>query len=101
MDTDLRNGSIPEENFNVSSMAFLVEGESDHDAVAILRDPLSTRPLCMKNTDNKIIVSADCAALSNTFKKITHRTQNGFTGGRNFLNNIVAIETCSRIYSMM
>ncbi len=71
VDTDLRNGGIPEENFNVSSMAFLVKGESDHDAVAILRDPLSTRPLCMKNTDNKIIVSANCAALSNTFKKIT------------------------------
>jgi hypothetical protein len=69
VDRSLREGESPEENFNVSSMAFLVKGENDHDAVAILRDPLSTRPLCMKNTDNKIIVSANCAALSNTFKR--------------------------------
>ena len=63
VDNTLRNGGEPEENFNVSSMAFLVKGKSDQDAVAILRDPLSTRPLCMKNTDNKIIVSANCSAL--------------------------------------
>ena len=50
-------------------MAFLVKGESDQDAVAILRDPLSTRPLCMKNTDDEIIVSANCSALSHTLKK--------------------------------
>jgi len=75
VDRSLREGESPEENFNVSSMAFLVKGENDHDAVAILRDPLSTRPLCMKNIDNKIIVSANCSALSDTFKKITHRTQ--------------------------
>ena len=55
----------------------------------------------MKNTDNEIIVSANCSALSHTFKKITHRTQNGFTGGRNFLNNLVALDACSRMYSMM
>ena len=91
VDEALRMGAEPEENFNISSMAFLVKGDNDHDAIAVLRDPLSTRSLCMKNTDHKIIVSANCSALSHTAKKLTHRAQNGFTGGGNFLNNLVAL----------
>ena len=47
------------------------------------------------------VVAARAVNENNTFKKITHRTQNGFTGGRHFLNNLVVIDTCSRIYSMM
>ena len=91
VDNTLRNGGEPEENFNVSNMRFLVKGESDQDAVAILRDSLSTCPLCMKNTDDKIIVSANCSALSHTAKKLTHWAQHGFTGGGKFLNNLVAL----------
>ncbi len=69
-----RNGGDPYADFDVSSMAFLVKGEDDHDASAVLRGSLSTRPLCMKNIDNEIIVSANCIARSSTFKKIAHRT---------------------------
>ena len=45
IDADLRNGGDPDPDFNISSMAFLVTGEDDHDAISVLRDPLSTRPL--------------------------------------------------------
>ena len=61
IDPDLRNGGDPDADFNTSSMAFLVKGEDDHDAIAVLRAPLSTRPLGMKNSDNEIIVSANCS----------------------------------------
>ena len=74
VDEALRNGGEPDAYFNVSSIAFLVKGDDDHDAIAVLRDPLSTCPLCMNNIDNEIIVSANCSALSRTFKKVTHRT---------------------------
>ena len=33
-------------------------------------------------------------------KKITHITQNGFVRGRNFLNNILDIDSAGRLYSM-
>ena len=82
-------------------MCFLVKGEDDHDSVAVLMDPMSTRPLCMKNTDNKSIASANCIALHLDFTKITHKTQNGFTQGRNFLNNLVDVDSASRMYSML
>ena len=52
--------------------------------------------------DNEIFVPANCIALSSTFKKkITHRTQNGFVGGRHVLNNLGDIDACSRIFFMM
>ena len=82
-------------------MCFLVKGEDDHDTVAVLRDPMSTRPLCMKNCDNKIIASANCIALNPDFTRITHKTQNGFTQGRKFLNNLVDVDSASRMYSML
>ncbi len=44
VDADSRNGGEPAHNFNNSSMCFLVKGEDDHDSVAVLRDPMSTRP---------------------------------------------------------
>ena len=85
--------------FNVSSMAFLVKGEAASDSVAVFRDPMDTRPLCMKNTFNKLIVSANCNALNTEFTKITYETQNGFVGGRNCLKNLVDIDASGRIYS--
>ena len=39
VDEALRSGEQPDADFNVS-MAFLVTGENDQDAVAVLRDPL-------------------------------------------------------------
>ena len=34
IDTDLRKGGDPDADFNTSSVAFLVKGEDDHDALA-------------------------------------------------------------------
>ena len=45
IDADLRSGADPDPDFNTSSMAFLVKGEDEHDAISVLRDLLSTRPL--------------------------------------------------------
>ena len=44
-------------------------------------------------------MSANCNALNSEYKEITHETQNGFTGGRNFLKNIVANDSAGRMYS--
>ena len=52
----------------------------------------------MKNTFNKLIVDANCKCLNSEFSRITHHTQNGFTGGRNFLKKI-DLDASGRIYS--
>ena len=80
-------------------MMFLVKAVAGHDSVAVLRDPMDTRPLCMKNTFNKLIVAANCNSLNSEFSQITHHTQNGFVGGRNFLKNLVDVDASGRIYS--
>ena len=72
IDKILRNGDEPAAYFNNSRMCFLVKGEDDHDSVSVLRDPMCTRPLSMKNTDNEIIASANCIAINLDCIKITH-----------------------------
>ena len=49
-------------------MVFLVKGDKEKDVVAVLRDPLETRPLCMKNTFNEVIMSANCNAMNYEFR---------------------------------
>ena len=80
-------------------MAFLVKGEAETDSVAVIRSPKDTRQICMRHTFNKLIVDANCNSLNSEFSQITHHTQNGFTGGRNFLKNPVDIDASGRIYS--
>mgnify|MGYP000660213469 CR=1 FL=1 len=80
-------------------MTFLVKGEAETDSVAVVRSPKDTRPLCMKNTFNKLIVDANCKCLNSEFSQITHHTQNGFVGGRNFSKNPVDLDASGRIYS--
>lgn len=65
----------------------------------VIRSPLQTRPLSLKNTDNKLVVSANMDALKSTYCKLTHHVQNGFVKGRNFLNNILDLDSAGRIYS--
>ena len=95
IDKTLRIGNEPAAGFNNSRMSFQVKGEDDHDSISVLRDPMCTRPLNMKNTDNKIIASANCIALNPDFITITHKTQNGFTQGVNFLVNLVDVDSAS------
>ena len=78
---------------------FSGKGEAESDSVAVVRSPKDTRPLCMKNTFNKLIVDANCKCLNSEFSQITHHTQNRFVGGRNFLKNIVDLDASGRIYS--
>ena len=91
-DHHLREGNEAPQfsNFNACTMAFLVKGEAETDSVAVIRSPKDTRPLCMTNTLNELIVDANCKSLNSEFSQITHHTQHGFTGGRNFLK-----KTCS------
>jgi len=99
-DKSLRQGVLPPPDFNESSAIFVPKGSQPHDPVEVIREPLQTRPLSLKNTDNKIIVATNVKSLEPQYKQITHRCQNGFVGGRNFLNNLLDLDSAGRIYSM-
>ncbi len=100
VDVLLRSGNLPPITFNTSGASFLPKGSEEHDWIEVIREPLQTRPISTKNTDNKLIMSANVLELTPTFKNITHPSQNGFVRGRNFLNNILDIDTAGRLYSM-
>ena len=60
---------------------------------------METHPLCMKKCFNELIMAANCSAMNAEYFNITNKTKNGFTGGRIFLNNLVALDSTGRMYS--
>ena len=99
-DRALRQGVSPPPVFNESNALFIPKGSQPHDPVEVIRTPLQTRPISMKNTDNKLIVATNVRALEPQYQQLTHWCQNGFCKGRNFLNNLLDIDSAARIYSM-
>ena len=90
----------PPPDFNESAAVFTPKGSQPHDPVEVIREPLQARPLSLKNTDNKLIVATNVKTLEPQYQRITHRCQNGFCSGRNFLNNLLELDSAGRIYSM-
>ena len=99
-DQSLRRGDLPPPDFNESSAVFVPKGSQPHDPVEVIREPLQTRPLSMKNSDNKLIVATNVKTLEPQYKLITSKCQNGFVAGKNFLNNLLDLDSAGRIYSM-
>ena len=59
-------GNYPPISFNASSTVFLTKGELEEDQVEVIRDPSATRPLGLKNTDNKIITGVTILIFAST-----------------------------------
>ncbi len=100
-DQRLRQGCAPPTNFNESGISFLPKGSQTTDAIEVIRDSKSTRPISTKNTDNKVIVGVNTHKLDRRYRINTHHSQRGFVGGRIFLANVVDLDSASRIFSMI
>ena len=104
VDSQLRQVTLPDSEdckyFNDSGIAFLPKGEKEHDLVEICREPAETRPISLKNTDNKVVMAANILMLTPTYQSVTHPSQNGFVKDRNFLNNIIDLDSAARLYCM-
>ncbi len=94
----LMNGGLPLASFNASLLIFIPKGEDPADAVEVIRASQDNRPLTLKNTDNKIL----CGSMVSTFRehavKHTNKIQRGFVSGRNFINNVVDLDSAARIF---
>ena len=87
-------------SFNESLICFAPKGSDPLDVELVTREAGNTRPLSLKNTDNKNIMSVNMKRLECTYSKVTHQTQNGFVRGRNFLNNNLDLDSAARLYSI-
>lgn len=96
----LAAGTLPPSVFNASLLVFLPKGESEFDAQEVIRKAQDTRPISLKNSDNKTVTGALVSPFQSFAKKHTHRNQNGFVHGRFFLRNVLDLDSASRIFSM-
>ena len=86
--------------YNDTLFQFAPKGEEPDDPEEVIRNAEDTRPLGLRNTDNKII----SGTMNNTFKpaltKHASKLQRGFVPHRNFLDNIVDLDTEARLASI-
>ena len=86
-------------DFNDGISIFPPKGEEAGDDVDFIRDPGNTRPLTLKNTDNKLIATVTNTKIKSTLSTKSNAIQQGFIHGRTFLKNIVEIDTSARLMS--
>ncbi len=96
----LCRGNLPLASFNASLLVFLPKGEFEGDATEVIRSEMDNRPLSLKNTDNKILAGIQVRAFRRHAIRNTNIIQRGFVPTRNFLENVVDLDSASRIFSM-
>ena len=88
----------PKKGFNNSLGIFLPKGTADDDTInSVEGSAENTRPLSLKNTDNKAIAAAVNHARANAITKWADPQQNDFICGRPGLNNIIDIDARARV----
>ena len=95
---EIKSGCAVPQDFNLSLAWFPPKGDVEGDVLDVIRAPSDTRPLAGKNTDNKTVVLANVIALEPQYRRIVHKSQNGFVSGRSFLNNLVDVDAAARIF---
>ena len=84
-------------SFNDSATIHVAKGTFESDSVEVVRDVFDTRPLSLKNSDNKVCTAAINFSVSLTVQSEAHISQNGFVKDRQLLQNPVDIDTEARI----
>ena len=94
----MMDGTRPLLGFNNSIGIFLPKGTADEDTLSsVKRTAENTRPLGLKNTNNKTIAAAVNHAVAGAISQWADPQQNGFICGRQGLNNIIDIDARARI----
>ena len=97
---ELARGILPPIGFNASISAFLAKGESSSDTLEVVREAADTRPLSMKNTDNKLVAGAFNLKIKTFTASKLHRHQQGFVVGGQGSTNVCEIDTASRVLAL-
>jgi len=88
--------------FNFSNLALPPKGHSSSDTVGnVIRLPADTRPLNLKNTDNKTCTAVIAEQLAKALPSVTPKSQRGFVRFRQGLTNVLDIDTSSRVVDLI
>ena len=96
----LLSGYLLPVSFNDSLIVFVPKGTEQDDETGIVRDPFDTRPLALKNSDNKAIGGVVNFLLKRTMARSACALQRGFIPGRQLLENVLNLDTHARAQGM-
>ena len=81
-------------------MFLLPKGESEHDAIKIVRKAEDTRPLSASDAAAKIQAKAVIAPINEQLNVQIDADQRGFVPGRMIVDNIIEMDTVTRNVSL-
>ena len=84
---------------NASLMVFVPKGE-ELDERVVTREPVDTRPLSLKNSDNKLACTVLNRKLRQPLSVHACSLQRGFVPGRQLVANVVDLDTHARVHGM-
>ena len=96
----LCSGGVPDLEFQDSILALPPKGKRLGDLKKVVRMPSQTRPLNMRNSDNKTIASVFNAKIKHHIAPLVPKSQNGFVPGRQLVQNILDIDSAGRIAAL-
>ena len=98
---DIMSSASAPPGFNDSYAVFPPKGHKREDDTLVTRSPEDTRPLNLKNCDNK----SHAGVINNKLKRpaaaITHHSQRGFVKHRQGLDNVADVDTQARIVDLV
>ena len=94
---DLACDVSPALSFNDSLTAFLKKGNLAEDLEEVIRAPEATRPLGLRNSDNKIVAATCNRQWRRKLNDVVCSIQRGFCWSRQMLENIVDVDSLARI----
>lgn len=97
----LTTGVLPPISYNDGQQVFITKGEDEEDDKLVSRFPSETRPLTLKNDDNKIIAATFNFSAKQVLKKGACWIQRGFIPARQLVDNVVDVDSAARLYSML
>ena len=84
------------DDFNDNLIVFIPKNVDNSTGIY---NPADTRPLGLKNTDNKAIAAISNLCIKHTLAGQLCEDQRGFLCGRNFLQNVVDVDSIARLFS--
>jgi hypothetical protein len=99
LDAAFADGLAPPISFNMHLGAFLKKADHEDDCIEVLREAEATRPLGLKNSDNKVICRVNSRCWRRAMMENTCDIQRGFTWSRQLVANVVDMDSAARCLS--
>jgi len=98
---EMQRTALPPKGFNHSLTVLPPKGSEPGDADRVVRKAEDTRPLSLKNSDNKTVAGVTNDKLAGVVAKWSNKAQRGFVRGRQGLQIIVEVDTYARLADML